>query len=66
MKVRVDRERCEGHGQCNLVSDELFPVDDAGYSAIETGGGQVPAGDEDVAEEGVYNCPARALVLDRD
>ena len=55
MKVRVDRQRCEAHGQCNLVSEELFPVDDDGFSAIEDAGIPVPPGDEDVAQEGVYN-----------
>jgi ferredoxin len=65
MKVRVDRELCQAHGQCNMVSDELFPLDDEGYSAIAGGGKEVPAGEEDVAEEGVYNCPARALAAEK-
>jgi ferredoxin len=65
MKVRVDRELCQAHGQCNMVSEELFPLDDEGYSAIESGGKEVPAGEEDVAEEGVYNCPARALATEK-
>jgi ferredoxin len=64
VKVRVDREHCVAHGQCNLVSEKLFPVDDDGFSAIEDAGREVPAGDEDVAEEGVYNCPAQALSLE--
>jgi ferredoxin len=65
MKVRVDRELCQAHGQCNMVSEELFPLDDEGYSAIESGGREVPAGEEDTAEEGVYNCPARALATEK-
>jgi ferredoxin len=65
MKVRVDRGLCQAHGQCNLVSDELFPLDDEGYSAIDSGGKEVPAGEEDVAEEGVYNCPAQALATEK-
>jgi ferredoxin len=65
MKVRVDRELCQAHGQCNLVSEELFPLDDAGYSAIASGGREVPAGEEDTAEEGIYNCPARALATEK-
>jgi ferredoxin len=48
-----------------MVSEELFPLDDEGYSAIESGGKEVPAGEEDVAEEGVYNCPARALATEK-
>jgi ferredoxin len=64
VKVRVDRQRCVAHGQCNLVSENLFPVDDGGFSAIEDAGREVPAGDQDVAEEGVYNCPAQALSVE--
>ena len=65
MKVLVDRELCQAHGQCNLVSDELFPLDDEGYSAIESSGREVPAGEEDVADEGVHNCPAQALATEK-
>jgi ferredoxin len=65
LKVRVDRELCQAHGQCNLVSDELFPLDQEGYSAIESDGKEVPAGEEDVAEEGAYNCPAGALAIEK-
>jgi ferredoxin len=65
VKVRVDRRLCVAHGQCNLVSEALFPLDENGFSAIEDAGREVPAGDEDVAEEGVYNCPAQALSLER-
>lgn len=64
MKVRVDRSRCDAHGQCNLVSEDLFPLDDDGFSAIADAGRDVPPGDEDVAEEGVYNCPAQALSVE--
>lgn len=64
MKVRVDRPRCEAYGQCNLVSEELFPLDDDGFSAIGEAGISVPPGDEDVAQEGAYNCPVQALSLE--
>jgi ferredoxin len=64
VKVRVDRPRCEAHGQCNLVSEALFPLDDDGFSAIGDAGISVPPDDEDVAQEGVYNCPVQALSLE--
>ena len=28
MKVRVDRERCQGHARCQAIAPELFEVDD--------------------------------------
>jgi ferredoxin len=65
VKIRVDRPRCAGHGQCNMVSEELFPLDDEGYSAIPDAGFDVPAGDEDTAEEGAYNCPVQALSTEK-
>jgi ferredoxin len=48
-----------------LVSEALFPLDESGFSAIEDAGREVPAGDKDAAEEGVYNCPAQALSLEQ-
>jgi ferredoxin len=36
MKVRLDAARCVGHAQCYAVSPELFPIDDDGYSILET------------------------------
>ena len=64
MKIRLDRQRCVAHGQCSMVSEELFPLDGDGFSAIEDTGREVPPGDEDVAEEGAYNCPAQALSIE--
>ncbi|GAA3390696.1 ferredoxin [Cryptosporangium minutisporangium] len=61
MKVLVDNQRCEAHGQCWMVDEELFPLDDDGYSAIPAGGFDVPAGKEDVARRGVDACPLQAL-----
>lgn len=60
MKVSVDNELCEAHAQCNLVDSELFTIDDEGYSDIGHGK-PVPAGKENVAEQGVDVCPVMAL-----
>lgn len=32
MKVEVDRERCQGHGQCVIASPELFELDEEDLS----------------------------------
>ena len=64
MQVRVDNQRCEAHGQCWIVDEELFPLDDDGYSALPTGGAVVPPGREDVARRGVDACPLQALHLE--
>jgi len=60
VKLSVDSDVCEGHGQCAVVDFELFPLDDDGYSAVGTDR-PVPEGEEDVARIGVDACPVRAL-----
>jgi ferredoxin len=64
MKVRLDAARCVGHAQCHAVSPELFPIDDDGYSILETH--VVKAEDEQVTRDGVAACPELALIIDAD
>lgn len=62
MRVSVDNDICEAHGQCNIIDPELFTLDDEGYSDI----GQdkpVPPGKEVAAEQGVDVCPVQALSI---
>ncbi len=65
MKISVDTSLCDAHGQCNMIDENLFPLDDAGYSAVGKGK-EVPHGEEDNAEQGVYNCPVGALTIDSE
>lgn len=60
MRIAVDRDRCEGHGQCSIVDFDLFPLDDDGYSAVGLDR-EVPEGEEDIAKLGVTACPVQAL-----
>ncbi len=64
VKVSVDNGICEAHGQCNMIDEKLFTLDDQGYSNIGKGK-PVPDGLEDNADQGVYNCPVSALSIDR-
>ncbi|QNJ93382.1 ferredoxin [Mycolicibacterium fluoranthenivorans] len=64
MKIRLDSSRCAGHALCNAVSDELFPLDDSGYSVLEAH--EVAAGDEKLIRLGVEACPEGALILEED
>lgn len=61
MRIVVDRALCSGHAQCNAVDEDLFPVDDLGYSDVVER--EVPAGLADVAERGASACPERAIRL---
>ncbi|WP_205752628.1 ferredoxin [Cryptosporangium phraense] len=63
MKVRADNERCEAHGQCWMVDEDLFTLDDDGYSTLGAGV-DVPPGKEAVAQAGVDACPLQALRID--
>ncbi|MET0191363.1 ferredoxin [Pseudonocardia sediminis] len=60
MRIGVNSEVCEAHGQCSVVDMDLFPLDDDGYSALGPDA-TVPEGEEDVAKIGVESCPVRAL-----
>jgi ferredoxin len=65
MRVRVDDERCEGHGRCYTLAPELFEPDDIGNSH-EVGDGTVAAGMEHKARVAVANCPERAIIIEED
>ena len=60
LRVRVDRERCQGHARCNALAPELFDLDELG-NAREVGGGNVPPGLEDKAWLARANCPELAI-----
>jgi ferredoxin len=62
LRVRVDRERCQGHARCNALAPELFALDAWG-NAREIGEGAVPSGLEDKARLAKANCPELAIVL---
>ena len=64
MKLRADNDVCEGHGQCAMVDDELFTLDDDGYIALGADGVEVPSAQEHAAELGVAACPVQALRLE--
>jgi ferredoxin len=63
MKVRVDPERCEGHGRCYALAPELFEPDDVGNSQV-VGSGTVAAEMEHKARMAVANCPERAITIE--
>jgi ferredoxin len=62
MKVRIDPERCQGHGRCYDLAPELFGEDDEGYGQV-LAGGAVPPGRERGARLAVSNCPERAIEI---
>jgi ferredoxin len=63
MKIRLDSEKCQGHGRCYSLAPSLFDSDDEGYSVLK-GDGEVADGLEREAHLAVDNCPEYAIELD--
>ena len=64
MRVVADPARCDLHGLCFMIDDEVFPLDDEGRIAIDERGIEVPPGKEDLAREGVNQCPVMVLRIE--
>jgi len=60
MNLEIDRPKCQGHALCAVVDDDLFPLDDDGYSALPDVS-DVPSDHEELVRAGVASCPERAL-----
>lgn len=63
MRIRIDQDRCEGHGRCYALAPTLVEPDDVGHG-VEIGDGSVPEGEEHHARLAVANCPERAVLLE--
>lgn len=65
LRVRVDRERCQGHARCFALAPELFELDQWG-NARERGDGTVPPGLIAKASLAQANCPELAIEVIED
>jgi ferredoxin len=64
MKIRINKAACVGNARCAAVSEELFPLDDDGYIAVEEI--DVPKGQEELARRGARACPERIIVIEEE
>jgi ferredoxin len=62
VKLRIDSERCQGHGRCYDLAPDLFGDDDEGFGQVR-GDGTVTPDTERQARLAVANCPERAIEL---
>jgi ferredoxin len=62
VKVRINSDRCQGHGRCYDLVPSLFGDDDEGYGKV-LGDGVVAPDQEHEARLAVANCPERAIEL---
>ena len=60
MKVRIDPERCQGHGRCYDLAPSLVGDDEEGYGQV-LGDGSVPPDREREARLAEVNCPEHAI-----
>ncbi len=61
MLVKVDLDKCTGHGICESIAEDVFEVQDDGSVSIH--GAQRPESDRERMGQAVTQCPAAALRL---
>jgi ferredoxin len=61
MRIKIDDDRCTGHGRCYALAPEVFEPDDEGHSIVLHE--EVPADLEAKARLGVDNCPEQAISI---
>ena len=66
VRVRVDRDRCTGHGRCYALAPEVYEPDDEGFCVIAQQDVDVAKQYEDVARRGALNCPEDAIEVLED
>jgi len=65
VKIKYDREACQGHNRCYMLAPELFDTDDEGY-AILLVDGTVAAELMEKARLAADNCPEYAIEIVAD
>jgi ferredoxin len=62
LRVRVDEDRCVGHGRCYALAPEVFDSDDQGHCVVLVA--EVPPELEGGARTGAANCPEQAITVE--
>jgi ferredoxin len=60
MKVVVDRALCENHGQCALIAEDVFRMNDEGVLEYES---DPDESHRDDVEEAADLCPVQAILV---
>lgn len=59
MKVTVDKDRCVGHGICEMKAADVFAVGDDGISQVLFD--EIPEDHHETVAQAVASCPSQAL-----
>lgn len=62
MRIKVDTDRCTGHGICESLASDIFEVGDDGMVHLLID--DLPEERRQVLESAVGECPTQALSLD--
>ena len=60
--LKVDRELCEGYGNCVFQAEDVFDLGDDDIVVLRRP--DVPAADRTRIEEAVESCPVAALSIE--
>ena len=60
MRVKVDRDRCEGNAVCLGIAPDIFELDDEDYAVVKLD--PIPPDREALAEQAINECPRAALI----
>jgi ferredoxin len=61
-RVRVDAEKCVGHGRCYVLAPEVFDEDERGHCAVIAS--DLPDALAEEARKGERNCPEQAITVE--
>jgi len=61
-RVRVDSEKCVGHGRCYVLAPEVYEDDERGRCVVPRA--EVPGELAAQARLGAENCPEHAISVD--
>ncbi len=62
MKVRVDRDRCQGMAYCLSVAPTVFELDEENKAVVL----DASSVDEETLREAAESCPLDAIILEDD
>lgn len=62
MRVKLDPELCQGHGQCVIFCPEVFKADEQGFASVVSE--NVPESEYANVERAETMCPERAIQIE--
>lgn len=61
VRVRIDTERCQGHGRCAIIAPDVFDTDDLSKGKVLLD--PCPEEFRAAAEEAAFSCPETAITV---